>query len=302
MSTLSRTHHNKTTTVAFEPQTQKTASHPSFVAALTIAGSDSGGGAGIQADLKAFAASGVYGTAAITAVTAQNTLGVNLVTLSSAKMLTAQIQAVLSDLPVRAAKTGMLGSVQLCHAVVRVLAEARELKLVVDPVLIATTGARLSSDQSISAIRRNLLPRASVLTPNLPEAEALLGMPVNTRHDMFEAAQKLLALGASAVLLKGGHLSGTRCHDLYIDRQQHFWASSPRLPVRGHGTGCTLSALITAQLALGRDTAEACHVAIFQLRKYLRNAHAAGAGALSTPDPFWPRYLAAKVSVARDGR
>ena len=302
MSTLSRTRHTETTTVAFEPQAKSTAGHPGFVAALTVAGSDSGGGAGIQADLKAFAASGVYGTAAITAVTAQNTLGVSLVSLCSAKMLIAQIHAVLSDLPVRAAKTGMLGSVQLCNAAAQAFSEAPEVKLVVDPVLVATTGARLSSDQSIAAIRRNLAPRASVLTPNLPEAEALLGMPVNSRRDMMEAAQKLLALGARSVLLKGGHLAGPRCHDLYLDKQQHFWVSAARLPVRGHGTGCTLSALITAQLALGLDTAEACHRAILGLRKYLRNAHAAGAGALTTPDPFWPGYLAAKVSVARSGR
>jgi hydroxymethylpyrimidine/phosphomethylpyrimidine kinase len=217
---------------------------------LTIAGSDPSGGAGIQADLKTFHQLGVYGEAAITLLTVQNTVNVMRVELMPVDLVLQQIEAVLSDIPPAAAKTGALGSAEMIEALGNAAA-VWEFPLVVDPVLISKHGARLAATDAADAYRRFLIPMAALLMPNLPEAEALCGFPVVTVEDMERAGRFLLELGAHAVLVKGGHLAGDPV-DLYVDRDSCLQIPAARIDTpHTHGTGCTYSAAVTAGLARG---------------------------------------------------
>ncbi len=246
--------------------------------ALTIAGSDSGGGAGIQADLKTFAAHGVYGVSALTAVTAQNTLGVTGVQEIRPEIVTAQIDAVAEDLAPLAAKTGMLSSAEIILAVVGSL-ERLACPVIVDPVMVAKSGHRLLRDDAVAAVREELLPRAALLTPNLPEAADLTGRPVEDEAGMRAAGERLLALGAGAVLVKGGHLERDEVVDLlFADGEIHEFRS-PRIHTRStHGTGCTLSAAVTARLARGATLRAAVAGARDYLRRAMERAAPLGAG------------------------
>ena len=226
--------------------------------ALTIAGSDSGGGAGIQADLKTFTTLKVYGMTALTAVTAQNTLGVHGVYPLTADQVAAQIEAVLADIGADAAKTGMLFDVPIIEAVADSVKRHRLTNLVLDPVMIAKGGQPLLLPRAQEALRTLLLPLAAVITPNLPEAEALSGRTIRTRTQMQEAAQALLAMGARSVVVKGGHLEGEPAADLFTDGDDLLWLEAERVETRHtHGTGCTFSAAITAGLAKGMSVREA---------------------------------------------
>ena len=221
--------------------------------ALTVAGSDSGGGAGIAADLHTFAAHGVWGTCAVTAVTAQNTVGVDAVEILPASIVAAQMAAVAGDIGVGATKTGMLGDATVVEAVAAAVIRWNLHPLVVDPVAVSTTGAPLMSPEGIGAVRRLLLPLADVVTPNLPEAAALAGWaePPADRGAMERVAEAILALGPAAVLVKGGHLPGPEAPDLLLRRSGGAtWLAGGRLESRcTHGTGCVLSAAIAARLA-----------------------------------------------------
>lgn len=219
--------------------------------ALTIAGSDSGGGAGIQADLKTFSALGVYGASVLTAITAQNTRAVTRVEGVSPAMIRAQIDAVFDDLDVRAVKIGMLGTAAATRAVAEAL-QGRSVPLVLDPVMIAKSGDRLIEDDAIAALRELLIPRATVLTPNLPEAARLLDRMVASDPTEVEAqGRALAALGSEWVLMKGGHAEGGTCTDLLVGSATHSF-TAPRIPTKNsHGTGCSLSSAIAAGLAQG---------------------------------------------------
>jgi hydroxymethylpyrimidine/phosphomethylpyrimidine kinase len=229
----------------------------SFPVALTLAGSDSGGGAGIQADLKTFQAFGVFGTSAITALTAQNTTGVHGVHPVPLAMVEAQLLAVVEDLAPRAVKSGMLASAELVELVAGLFPRLGLTTYVLDPVMVATSGDRLLEEAAEGAIRRHLLPMAALVTPNLEEARILTGLPVEGLEGQREAARALVELGAHAALVKGGHGRGDQVVDLLWDgKTERIW-EHPRLATRHtHGTGCTLSAAITAGLARG-DTLEA---------------------------------------------
>ena len=230
--------------------------------ALTIAGSDSGGGAGIQADLKTFAALGVHGTSAITAITAQNTLGVTDIVELAPALVAAQIEAVMSDIGAAAAKTGMLSSAEIIEAVVKAIAHFNIRNLVVDPVMVAKGGARLLRDDAVDALRRRLLPLAAVVTPNLPEAEVLLGRPIRTLDERRQAARDLVALGARAAVVKGGHTDEKLSIDHYFDGTDLIELQSPRIVTANtHGSGCVFSAAIAAELAKGGDSLAAVHIA-----------------------------------------
>jgi hydroxymethylpyrimidine/phosphomethylpyrimidine kinase len=221
--------------------------------ALTIAGSDSGGGAGIQADLKTFAALGVHGTSAITAITAQNTVTVTEILELPIGIIRAQIDAVVSDMEVDAAKTGMLASSAIIEAVASAIEAHAIRKLVVDPVMIAKGGATLLRDEAISALRKFLLPLAAVITPNLPEAEVLLGRPVRTLAERRLAARDLVALGPRVAVVKGGHAEGDAV-DIFWDGSQLVELRAARVATSNtHGSGCVFSAAIAAGLAKGRD-------------------------------------------------
>ncbi|MGG0643955.1 bifunctional hydroxymethylpyrimidine kinase/phosphomethylpyrimidine kinase [Sporosarcina gallistercoris] len=227
--------------------------------ALTIAGSDSGGGAGIQADLKTFQELGVFGTSVLTAITAQNTLGVHAVQSVDVKMVTAQLQAVLDDLPVKAIKTGMLFSSEIIEAVANELTAYSAVPLVIDPVMIAKGGAALLQNEAVIALRSHLLPAATLITPNIPEAEVLTGQPILSERDMTHAATVLLSMGASAVLLKGGHRQDVPyAEDLFMTASgEHFLMRSKRIATQHtHGTGCTFAAAVTAELAKGHSLEE----------------------------------------------
>lgn len=254
---------------------------------LTIAGSDSGGGAGIQADLRTFAAHGVFGTSAITAVTAQNTLGVVAWQAMPADLVIAQIEAVVGDLGADAVKIGMLATAAIVEAVGAAI-EALDLPhVVVDPVMIAKGGDRLLDDDAVAAMRSELLPRAHVLTPNVPEAEVLAGISIGSADEMRIAGSRILAMGPRVVLIKGGHLAGAHSVDLAVSAEGTFEISRPRVETRHtHGTGCTLSSAIAANLALGLSD----RLAIERARDYLDGAirHAPGLGKGHGPlNHFW---------------
>jgi hydroxymethylpyrimidine/phosphomethylpyrimidine kinase len=227
--------------------------------ALTIAGSDSGGGAGIQADLKTFAALGVHGTSAITCLTAQNPAGVTGIQTTTPKLVQAQIETVFAELPPAAMKTGMLFSSRIVRVVAAVLRSAKRLPLVVDPVMVATSGAVLLKPAAIRALTEDLLPLATLLTPNLHESELLLGRKLASVEDLRAAAAELHGRFGCAVLAKGGHLPGLReAVDIFRDDREELLLTAPF--VRGvstHGTGCTYSAAVTAGLARGLSLREA---------------------------------------------
>jgi hydroxymethylpyrimidine/phosphomethylpyrimidine kinase len=247
--------------------------------ALTIAGSDSGGGAGIQADLKTFQQFGVFGTSAITAVTAQNTVSVTAWEPVSPRLVRAQIDAVVTDLRPDAVKTGMMGTAELIRVVADSIRDYRLTPCVVDPVMIATTGDALLDRDGVSAVLTQLVPLAALLTPNVVEASALTGITISDHSAMRLAAKRLFALGAKAVLVKGGHLAGDDelVDELYDGEFTSF--THPRIKTKAmHGTGCTLSAAIAAQLALGVPLREAVRVAIDYVHAAMTTAPALGAG------------------------
>ena len=256
--------------------------------ALTIAGSDSGGGAGIQADLKTFHAFRVFGTTAVTAVTVQNTVGVTGVHPIPPDFVEAQILAVTEDLRPSACKSGMLADSLIIEAVARGLSKASIPAYVLDPVMVATSGDPLLDSSAVGALRSELLPLASVVTPNLHEAEILAGMRVENEADMRRAGERILADGAAAVLLKGGHLAGDEVVDLLLTGSgERSWRSA-RLPIgNAHGTGCTLSAAIAAGLAAGRTLDQAVESGIDFTRRALQTAPGLGSGA--TPLNHWTR-------------
>ena len=226
----------------------------SIQVAMTIAGSDSGGGAGIQADLKTFQELDVFGTSAITAVTAQNTLGVHDVYPIQADGVIAQMRAVLDDFDVKACKTGMLFSAEIITAVASLLKEYPPIPLVIDPVMIAKGGHSLLQQQAIQALKEQLIPLATVITPNIPEAEVLTGMKISTDEEVQQAAKKLIELGTHAVVIKGGHRSDLLdAKDYYSDVDgQSFTVTTPWIQTKDtHGTGCTFAAALTAFLARG---------------------------------------------------
>jgi hydroxymethylpyrimidine/phosphomethylpyrimidine kinase len=240
--------------------------------AMTIAGSDSGGGAGIQADLKTFGAFGVYGTSAITAITAQNTVGVSAVAVMTPEIVAAQISAVLDDIGTAAVKTGMLATAEIVEVVAAAMQRYGVTNLVVDPVMVAKSGDRLLAESAVAALRERLMPLTLVLTPNLPEAEALLGRPVTDLAAMRAAARDLLALGPRFVVVKGGHLAGDEVVDVLVGDGQVVEVASPRIATRHtHGTGCTYAAAIAALLARGASVPDA----VRQAHAYLHGAIAA---------------------------
>lgn len=259
--------------------------------ALTIAGSDSGGGAGIQADLKTFEAHGVWGTSAVVAVTAQNTLGVQAFETLPPALVRRQILSVASDLGVQAAKTGMLATAELVGTVAEALTEIGRPPLVVDPVFVSKHGDTLLADDAVAALRDRLLPLATVVTPNLPEASALTGIDVTDRDGMLAAARSLARTGVGTVLVKGGHLAGEASPDLVFTGGEATWLEAERIPGRHtHGTGCVLSAAITAELARGMDPPDACLAA----KRFIARAIAAGValgGGVGPVNPGWERLV-----------
>jgi len=227
--------------------------------ALTIAGSDSSGGAGIQADLKTFAALGVYGASVITALTAQNTVGVSAIHQIPADFVTAQIDAVFGDLDVKAVKIGMVAQLAAIDAIAAALARWSPQPIVLDPVMVASSGDRLLATDAVDALRAKLIPRASLITPNLPEAAALLDEPVAVSEAAIESqGRRLLALGCAAVLIKGGHGQGLESIDYLVRGSGTIALAAPRLATGNtHGTGCSLSSAIAAGLAKGEDMEDA---------------------------------------------
>lgn len=241
--------------------------------ALTIAGSDPTGGAGFQADLKAFSALGAYGATVITAVIAQNTMGVSAIRPVEPRMVRAQMDAVFEDLDVDAVKIGMLGTAPIIDAVAEGLRAWKPRWIVVDPVMVAKSGDRLLEAEAVEAMRERLLPLASIITPNLPEAADLLGTDTpDTRDRMANMAARLQALGPANVLLKGGHLTTAESPDLFLHGGELQWLESPRTATRNtHGTGCTLSAAIAAGLARRASLPEA----VIDAKRYIAHAIAA---------------------------
>lgn len=241
--------------------------------ALTIAGSDSSGGAGIQADLKTFAASGVYGASVITALTAQNTKGVTAIHPVPAAFVTAQIDAVFDDLDVRAVKIGMVAQRDVIEAIAAGLARWSPAHVVLDPVMVATSGDRLLVADAVAALRTDLIPRATIITPNLPEAAALLDEPIaESESAIADQGRRLLALGCAHVLIKGGHGHGAESTDYLISADQVVALPAPRVATTNtHGTGCTLSSAIAAALAKGDDL----ETAVRSAKSYISAAIAA---------------------------
>ena len=253
--------------------------HGAMPVALTLAGSDSGGGAGIQADLKTFQRFGVYGTSALTLITAQNTVGVRRVELLSTQLILQQIAAVAEDFEVRAAKTGALGSPAIIEAVAAAVEEHALSKLVVDPVMISKHGDPLLDEGAVEILKARLFPRALLVTPNLHEAAALLGRPVGREGEMRDAARAVRDLGASAVLVKGGHLPGGEAVDLFYDGSDFVRLASPRIETpHTHGTGCTYSAAIAALMARGETLAAAVREAKVFISRAIASAPGLGHG------------------------
>lgn len=263
---------------------QDTLKRPTRSVALTIAGSDSGGGAGIQADLHTFAAFGVHGVCAITAVTAQNTRRVGAIHTVPRAILRAQIDAVFGDFRVAAIKIGMLATASLARLIAGVLQEHPHLPAILDPVLVATTGGRLARTDLLAALRTHLLQRVTLVTPNIPEAEILLERRIETTGDMRSAAADLIAGGARAVLLKGGHLAGNEISDLLLTATGEHWFHQQRIPVATHGTGCSLSSAIAAGIARGRPLELAVEDAIGFVRQALAAGYRPGKGNLRVLD------------------
>ncbi len=249
-----------------------------LICACTIAGSDPGGGAGVQADLKTFSAIGVWGLSVITALTAQNSREVRNTWVMAPQVVEDQIRAILDDFPVHAWKTGMLGNGSIITAVAGALPD--ETPLVVDPVMISTSGCPLLEEGAHDDLIRHLIPRATVVTPNLHEAAALSGMPpITNAKEMSEAGRRILDYGASSVLVKGGHLPGDRVFDILVMKDGETVLEGRRYPYQVHGSGCVLSAAITAYLARGYPVPRACHEARAVIDLALRDAVVSGSGA-----------------------
>jgi hydroxymethylpyrimidine/phosphomethylpyrimidine kinase len=250
-----------------------THAHAHTPIALTIAGSDSGGGAGIQADLKTFSALGVFGTSVITALTAQNTREVRTIHDVPPAFIADQLNTVLDDIHIDAIKIGMLSRPETITTIATILRDRGLRNIVLDPVMVAKSGDKLLADESVEALRSELLPLATLITPNLPESAVLLGAPEATDTDaMLTQARELLAMGPQAVLVKGGHLTDSASDDsadlLLMDGQTH-WLPAKRIPTANtHGTGCTLSSAIAAGLARGRDM----HTAVAEAKTYITAA------------------------------
>ncbi len=250
-----------------------------MMVALTIAGSDSGGGAGIQADLKTFQQFGVFGTSVIVALTAQNTRGVRAVETVPEAMVAAQLAALAEDLPPAALKTGMLAEVAVVRLVAKAIRENAWSPLVVDPVMVSTSGHRLLTLEAEDVLRDSLLPLAAIVTPNLDEAAILTGRAVHDVPSMERAGHTLLSYGAGAALIKGGHLTGPELTDVLVTPEEIRHFSRPRLDTTStHGTGCTLSAAITAGLALGRDLDIAVEDALDYVHRAIAAAPRLGSG------------------------
>jgi hydroxymethylpyrimidine/phosphomethylpyrimidine kinase len=246
--------------------------------ALTIAGSDSGAGAGIQADLKTFAALGVYGTSAITAITAQNTVGVTQVLALNPNLVGAQIDAIIDDIGADALKTGMLANKAIIDTVAKKIREHHLKNVVVDPVMVATSGDLLIQKNAVAALRNKLIPLATIVTPNIPEAEELTGMKLRTSADIEEAARRIIRLGAKNVIIKGGHGSGPAV-DLFYDGKKFTALNAPRIRTENtHGTGCTFSAAIAAYLAKGERLERAVALAKKYITDSIRFSFTIGAG------------------------
>lgn len=250
-----------------------------MLSVLTIAGSDSSGGAGIQADLKTYSALGVYGMSVITALTAQNTTAVTAVHEAPPDFVAAQIDAVVSDIPPDATKTGMLSSAPIIEVVATKVREHRLRNLVVDPVMVAKSGARLLRDDAVQALREKLLPLADVVTPNLPEAQVLADRSLATEDEIRDAARAIHEMGAKNVVMKGGHRDGDVVVDLLFDGAEFYEYRAPRVQTTStHGTGCTFASAIAAFLARGETVPEAvCHAKEY-LTEALRRAYPVGRG------------------------
>lgn len=237
--------------------------------AMTIAGSDSGGGAGIQADLKTFAALGVYGTSVLTAITAQNTLGVTGIHEVPTELIRAQIEAVVFDIGADAVKMGMLSSVEIIEAVAEEVRRLGLTTLVIDPVMVAKSGDRLLREEAVEALRAKLLPLATVVTPNAPEAELLTGINVQTLEQARRAAKEIVGMGARSVVVKGGHLANASATDTFYDGSKFQEFRAPRIETKNtHGTGCTFASAIAAGLAKGL----ALEKALGQAKEYVTKA------------------------------
>jgi hydroxymethylpyrimidine/phosphomethylpyrimidine kinase len=256
--------------------------------ALSIAGSDSGGGAGIQADLKTFSALGVYGMTAITAVTVQNTKGVYGYEALAPQLVDEQIRAVTSDIGVDAAKTGMLANAGIVRAVAAAVEELEIPNLVVDPVFVSKHGDLLLAEDAVEELRKRILPLASLVTPNLPEASGLAGVAVGSRDDMRRAADAILALGAGAVLVKGGHLeTSAEAADVLVSGGLEEWLTTERIDTPNtHGTGCTISSAITSYLAMGWELVESVRAGKTFVTEAIRHALDIGEG-IGPVDQLW---------------
>jgi hydroxymethylpyrimidine/phosphomethylpyrimidine kinase len=254
--------------------------------ALTIAGSDPSGGAGIQADLKTFAAHGVYGVSAVTAITVQNTLGVTAVVPLAADIVSAQVEALAGDLTINATKIGMLATAAVVEAVAASIEELELPLVVVDPVLRSSSGAELLDVDGVQALIRELLPLARVVTPNIPEAEALSGYPIGSASDARKAADRIRKMGARAVVITGGHGQDDEVIDLLLDEDFAELRTPRVLGPRAHGTGCTYASAIAAELALGYSLIEAARRAQAYVVGALAGALRIGTGALSL-NHFW---------------
>lgn len=245
--------------------------------ALTIAGSDPSGGAGIQADLKTFHQHGVYGTSVLTLVTVQNTAGVKAVEVLAPELVIAQLRAVLEDIPPAAAKTGALGSANIIRSLAEVAGDFK-FPLVVDPVMISKHGARLLADEAGEVLLARLVPRAFLVTPNLHEAGLLAGMPVSDLRSMEESARRIVGLGAKAALVKGGHLEGEAVDVLFDGKALHYFSAARCRTRHTHGTGCTFSAAITAELARGQALTDAVRAAKKFITRAIETNPGLGAG------------------------
>ena len=255
--------------------------------ALTIAGSDSGGGAGIQADLNTFAAHGVHGLSAIAALTAQHTRGVAAVHVLPVEFLRAQIDACFDDFDIGAVKLGMLATADVIHAVADALETHKPRFVVLDPVMVATSGAKLLEDEALDALKSRLFPLASIVTPNIPEVELLIGSRIVDGDSATRAMDALLSMRASSVLLKGGHLDeGDAVVDRYVDADAEVAFMHARLPLEAHGTGCTLASAIAANLCLGLSMPEAARAASDYVGRALRLGYRPGRGDIVVLDHF----------------
>jgi len=258
--------------------------------ALTIAGSDSGGGAGIQADLKTFTALGVYGASVITSVTAQNTKGVFGIYDIPLEGIRKQLEVVLSDIGTDAIKIGMLSKKQIVKQVASILKEMKEIPIVLDPVMVAKGGSPLLADDAVEAVKKELLPLATVITPNIPEAEVLTGMNITSMEDMKQAAEKLLSYGSQSVIVKGGHLTD-KADDVFYDGKQWILLPGKRIETKNtHGTGCIFSSAIAAELAKKKEVVSAVKKAKDYIQLAIAGADELKIGSGHGPTNHW-KYL-----------